>query len=121
MEIQRTQTATREPDSNSFEGIYSDNFEERLSTLLAANAEIELEKKLYPTRHEQIEAALIKNPISVKKAFSYFGLMLGTFPPAAIFLQVLPPGRQETGLLLLLLFVNFICALTGFFSGKLIG
>lgn len=68
-----------------------------------------------------MEAAMMKNPLSVKKAFAYFGLMLGTFPPAAIFFKVASRGSDEFGLFFLLLLVNIVCALVGFFSGKLIG
>lgn len=63
----------------------------------------------------------MKNPLSIKKAFAYFGLMLGIFPPAAIFFKLLSPGNAEPGLFVLLIFVNLVCAATGYFSGKLIG
>jgi hypothetical protein len=63
----------------------------------------------------------MKNPVHVKAAYAYFGLMLGTFPPAAMFFREISLGRDGVGLFLLLIFVNFVCALTGYFSGKLIG
>jgi hypothetical protein len=75
---------------------------------------------LYRTHLEEVEAALIKNPLTVKKAFAYFGLMLGTFPPASIFLKIVQ-NNAEPGLVALFFFVNFICAVVGYFSGKLVG
>jgi len=121
MEIPRNQTATAQPDTYSFESIPCDNSEKRLNALVAINAEIEREKGLFLTNQEKMEAAMMKNPLSVKKAFAYFGLMLGTFPPAAIFFKVASRGSDEFGLFFLLLLVNIVCALVGFFSGKLIG
>jgi len=70
---------------------------------------------------EEVEAALMKNPISIEKAFAYFGLLLGIFPPASIFFRFLVGGNEETLIIILAVLVNLICAVAGYFSGKLIG
>lgn len=88
--------------------------------ILAANAEIDREKATFEDHHEQFEAALMRNPLTTEKAFSYFGLQIGIFPPAVIFYQVIK-NNPEPGMIILLLFVNLICAAAGYFSGKLIG
>lgn len=121
MEIQRTQTITHQNNVCSFAGFDGDrDAQERLNTLLNINAAIRHEKMLYRTHREEVEAALMKNPLAVKKAFAYFGLMLGTFPPASIFFKIFQ-NNAEPGLVALLLFVNLICAVVGYFSGKLVG
>lgn len=94
---------------------------QRLAAILAVNAETAREKELFRTRREQFEAALMKNPLTTERAFSYFGLMLGTFPPAAIFSRLLFDARPEITLVALLVLVNLICAVAGYFSGKLVG
>lgn len=77
---------------------------------------------MFRTFREQTESEMMRHPIPVKKVFSYFGLMLGTFPPAAIFLKMLQPTyNADSSLVILFLFVNLICAVVGYFSGKLIG
>lgn len=88
--------------------------------ILAANAEISLEKLNFQSRREEFEAALMKKPLTTAQAFSYFGLLLGIFPPAAIFFQTLR-HNSEPGFIILFVFVNLVCAAAGYFSGKLIG
>lgn len=117
MDAQRTQTIIDNRTSDlpaSF-----DDTRERLNLILAANAEIEREKETYKDFREQIEASLLKHPLNAEKTFSYFGLLLGTFPPAAIFLQIFK-NNIEPGMVALLIFVNLVCAAAGYFSGKLI-
>lgn len=91
--------------------------------LLKANLEIEREKSLYRNEQERFEADLMKSPLSTQKAVAYFGAMLGLFPPCAIFSKFLfqKSGNPEPGLIILLVLVNIVCAVAGYFSGKLIG
>ena len=60
----------------------------RLDALAAENARFARENLLYPTRREFLEAQLMKNPLDSRRAFGYFGLVLGIFPPAAIFYKL---------------------------------
>ncbi len=62
----------------------------------------------------------MENPVSPQIAFAQFGLLLGTFPPAAIFLKLFPQVTTESGLFVMLLVVNIVCAAAGYFSGKII-
>ncbi len=67
----------------------------------------------------------MQNPLSTKQAYAWFGLLLGTFPPAAIFTRFLTnSGSLNNGdlwILGVIAIVNVISAVVGYFSGKLIG
>lgn len=126
MESDKTQTTTYQ--RNSFE--FADNFndshdaETRLNSLLAIQRENERDHTLYKNEEERFAASLIKNPITTDKAFAQFGLMLGTFPPMALFGKFLAnaqPNSDNYWVIPLLIFVNFVCGGVGYFSGKLIG
>jgi hypothetical protein len=98
---------------------------QRLNTLLEINEKTARDKRLYKSEQEKLEAELMRHPLDTGKTFSYFGLMLGTFPPAAIFIKFLtesPEFRIENLWVLGVIFIiNIITATVGFFSGKLIG
>jgi hypothetical protein len=92
------------------------------------NAEIEREKETYRDEQEKLQAELMKTPLSTETSVAYFGAMLGLFPPFAIFSRFVfekqiynPKISEDFWIIPLLLFVNFICMLVGYFSGKLIG
>jgi hypothetical protein len=97
----------------------------RLEVLLAENAETLKSQKLYQTDSEKFEAELMRNPLTANKAYAYFGLMLGTFPPAAIFMRYIVESRvlvtDDAWIIAVLLIVNVVTAVVGYFSGKLIG
>lgn len=104
------------------------DIEERSSTLdhlLAANAAIAKRKALYPTERDRLEAAMMRHPISNEKTYAAFGLLLGSLPPASIFLRVLGYASdirpEQFWIVALLLLVNTGAALTGFFTGKFVG
>jgi hypothetical protein len=94
---------------------------------LRLNAEIAREKASFHTENERIEAQLMKSPITTEKAVAYFGAMLGLFPPFAIFSRFLfehfrnVSSSDDFWLIPLLLFVNIVCTVTGYFSGKIVG
>ena len=79
---------------------------------------------MFSSDREQMEAALMENPISLNKSFSYFGLMLGLFTPAAIFTRFLMDAgnfrTEDSWVFGVLAVVNLVTAITGYFSGKLI-
>lgn len=93
--------------------------------MFAAKAEAECEKSLYRSESEKTEAAMMKNPLSSVQTFSYFGLILGIFLPAAMFTRIfINDGvlrNEDVWILGILAIVSIISAVVGFFSGKLIG
>ncbi len=127
MENRNTQTVIRQNNINILENLDGGGelAEKRLNTLLMINAEIADEKALYVSEREKFESEMMKNPLSSEKAFSYLGLLLGTFPPAAIFTKFFIENgslrNDEFWIIGVLAIVNLISAVVGFFSGKLIG
>lgn len=128
MEARRnTQTATCQARHDSIIEYDSGDqlTEKRLAALLAANDEIARDKSLFHSEQEKTEAALIRNPLTAKQTFAYFGLLLGTFPPAAIFARLFWDAGNIRGedfwLLGVAAVVNLISAIVGYFSGNLIG
>lgn len=71
------------------------------------------------------EASLLQNPLDSEKAVAYFGLMLGTLTPAAIFAKFFIEDGAINGsdlwIVGVMAIINLIAAVVGFFSGKLIG
>lgn len=66
------------------------------------------------------ELLLMRRPVEAKQAYATFGLLLGTFPPAAIFLKIGAGGfsAAERGFVFLFLFMNVICAVAGLYFGS---
>ncbi len=127
MESRNTKTAEYQSNFDSISN-YDREDElalQRLDLLLAADIETVREKKLFRSEHEKTEAALMKNPLSSVQTFSYFGLIIGTFLPAAMFTRFLIDSRglrsEDVWILGILAIVNIISAVVGFLSGKLIG
>jgi hypothetical protein len=126
MEFRQTTTAER---SSNFIGISdyqseSEIVRQRLDFFLAANAETARQKAIFRTDHEVIEAGMMQNPLTIEKTFAYFGLLLGTFPPAAIFAKfALDSGilyNDGAWILGVMFIINLISAIVGYFSGKFI-
>ncbi len=123
METANTQVAERRFD---FDAYTNDDelAEKRLNDLLSLNAETNRRREMFRSPHEEFEAALMTNPLSGEKTFSYFGLLLGTFVPAAIFARVFIDTKTfesaEFWLVGVAVVVNLISAVAGFFSGKFI-
>jgi len=121
MEHRPTQTADRQHNLNQFAGIdHSDGelVKQRLNSLLAINAETARQKAMYASDREALEAGMMKNPLSLEKTFSYFGLLLGIFPPAAIFIRFAVENRLDGWVFGVMFIINLISAVVGFFSGK---
>ncbi len=121
-----TRTKTKEDQTNSFDlaDFNSDHelTQERLDELISLNAEYARREEIFSSDKEKLEADLMSNPLSVEKAFSYFGFLLGTFPPAALFTRFLIDANNvEFWVVVLLLVVNVVTASAGYLSGKLIG
>lgn len=127
METQGRPTVTYEPNTFEFAGDVgsnsSDDTQARITALLKAKAEFEEEKSLYRNERERLDAVSMKNPLSTQKAISYFGAMLGLFPPCAIFSKLIfsKSANPEPGVVFLFVLVNIVCTVAGYFSGKIIG
>lgn len=65
------------------------------------------------------------NPLSVEKTFAFFGLLLGTFPPMAMFIRFFAEKgifrSEDFWIVGVLAVVNLITAMVGYFSGEIIG
>lgn len=122
MEFRQTKTADRQQNLNQFAGFDRDGelVKQRLNTLLALNAETAREKAMYRTDREKLEAGLMKNPLELEKTFSYFGLLLGMFPPAAMFIRFAIDARVDGWVFGVMFIINLISAVVGFFSGKIV-
>ena len=63
--------------------------------------------------------------MSAAQAFAYFGLLLGTFPPLAIFIKFLSEKgifrNEDFWVLGVIAIINLITATVGYFSGKIVG
>lgn len=63
----------------------------------------------------------MRRPLEARRAYALLGLMLGLFPPAAIFIKMFGYGLgmySESALLFLIcLFMNFTCAGVGYVMG----
>jgi hypothetical protein len=129
METARTQTIARHFDFDTFTTTDADGddkfAEKRLNILLEVNAETSRKKSLFHSDREELEVALMSNPYSIKKTFSYFGLILGTFTPAAMFARFLIGSQisqsNDFWIIGLMLVINLLSAAAGYFSGKMIG
>ncbi len=127
MESRDTKTAACQSGFDSFSHYERDDeiALQRLDALLAANAETVREKFLFRSEREETEAALMKNPLSSVQTFSYFGLILGTFLPPAIFTRYLIDfgglPEKDIWILGIVAIVNIISAVVGFLSGRQIG
>jgi hypothetical protein len=122
MEFRETQTAYRKQNLNQFEGLDRDGelIQQRLNSLLTINAETARRKAMYASDREKLESELMTNPLSLEKTFSYFGLILGAFPPAAMFLRFAIDGKMDGWMFGVMFIINLISAIVGFFSGKVI-
>ena len=127
MDVRNTQTATRQSNLSEIESYQqeSEMVRRRLDYLLAVNTETARQKAFYKSDKEKLEADLMKNPLNLEKTYAYFGLMLGAFPPAAIFIKYAVESKlfinEDAWILGVLFIVNLVSAIVGYFSGKFIG
>lgn len=126
MDARNTQTATRQSNLDEIASYQQDSeiVRQRLDHLLAVNAETARQKAMFQSDKEKLEADLMKSPLNTEKTYAYFGLLLGTFPPAAFFTKFAIDSRialgEEAWIFGILFIVNLISAVVGYFSGKLI-
>ena len=127
MENSRTATAVRRDEFDPLNGYRhaDDNLSlERLNSMLAAHAEKERRDATFDEQSDEPNAPS-KKLIADRQAFAYFGLLLGIFPPAAIFTQLLVKDgsvyNDDLWLIGVFAVVNLISAIVGYFSGRRIG
>ena len=127
MDTAQTRVAERQFDFAAFENHDADGAltEKRLKDLTALNAETDRKRALYRSVREETEALTMTNPLTVEQTFSRLGLLLGLFPPAAIFARVFVDANgsdsSEFWILAVALLVNSMSAAAGFYSGRYIG
>jgi hypothetical protein len=97
----------------------------RLRQLEAAIAAAEQRAQRFRDTREETEMLMLRRPLTSERAYQLFGLLLGTFPPAAIVLRfaMLSQNRGSglESLFFVLLFglpMTIICALMGRFMGR---
>lgn len=122
-------STTTQDETNSFG--YADfdgnrqTVEERLETLAALNEVYDRQAEIFSSDAEQAEAESMKTPYSLTKAFSIFGLLLGTLPPAAIITKIFSESGgsifDEPLMIGLFVVANVVSASVGYFTGGLIG
>lgn len=126
METRKTQIVAKPTNLAASANFESDNefTQKRLDALLKTNAETAREKSLFRSEQEKNNRALMKNPLSAKQTFQYFGLLLGTFTPLAIFVRLFSDKEifrgEDFWFVGVVAVVNLISAIVGYFSGGMI-
>lgn len=127
METRTTKTAVRNANINSAANFESETefVSQRLEQLIALGENTKREEIPYFSGLDNFEAETMKNPLTTEKAVAYLGILLGIFPPAAIFAKIfLEGGNYDGGDLWILSIPAIVCMLsatTGYFSGKVVG
>jgi len=93
--------------------------QQRLDALLSANAQIAHDKAML---RDARDVALMSCPIDSRKAFAYFGYMIGTMPPAAVAIKAIAAGvgteASDALFLILLLTAAAVTGMAGYVTGK---
>ncbi len=79
---------------------------------------------MYRSDRERLEAEMMRKPLSIQQTFAYLGLLLGIFPPAALFARFSLDTsvlQDDAWILILFAIINLLSATVGYFSGKLVG
>jgi hypothetical protein len=94
----------------------------RLNWLVSVNTQEAYLRSRFRHAAEEEQLLLMRRPLDRRKAFSFFGLLLGLLPPAAIFIKMFgyglsggPDGKPL--LFILCLLMNFTCAGVGYVMG----
>jgi len=103
----------------------------RLNWLVAALADEEERRYLFRSADEEAQMGLMRHPLSTRKAYALFGMLLGIYPPAAIFCRLFNSygvGHAFDNQIGASLFwfsfclaMNVICCLVGRKMGSVIG
>lgn len=93
----------------------------RLNYLTNDLAEAERRARLFRTPREEREMRLMRRPLTTPQAFARFGLLLGTLPPAAIFIRLIFSWNSLGMLAWIFAPMLFICAALGRLMAKKFG
>ena len=100
--------------------------ESRLNRLLEANALEAHRRSLFRDAREEEQMLLMRHPLTARRAYARFGMLLGSLPPAIIFARMLgygftPPFAGDGALIFILcLAMNVVCCLTGRAMGSVL-
>ncbi len=79
---------------------------------------------MYRSERERLDAYLMTCPIDSRKAFAYFGLMIGSLPPFALVLRIIgetmPADRIPLMFLILLTAAGVVTGVAGYASARFI-
>lgn len=104
--------------------IEAEESSQRLERLLQVNSAIADHKRLYPTEREAFESQTMRYPLGPDTVFPYFGLMLGSLPPASIFIAfTIAKGIQHAEFwpTVIMSITTFVSSVVGYYSGILVG
>jgi hypothetical protein len=79
---------------------------------------------MFRSDRERLESGLMRSAIDSKKAFSYFGYMIGTMPPATLAMKAIAEGAgngsSDALFLMLLIVAGTVTGLVGYAMGTFI-
>ena len=99
----------------------------RLKWLMLVNEHEERRRNLFRDAAEEEEMMLMqmRSTFNVRESFSLFGMLLGLFPPAAIFARMFGYGMvgPQSGAILFIgcVLMNLVCAIVGYYMGGVLG
>jgi hypothetical protein len=98
----------------------------RLNWLLDENAREARRRSLFRNAAEEEQMLLMRHPLSARRAYAHFGMLLGALPPAVIFARMFgygltPPFAGGALIFILCLIMNVVCCLTGRAMGAALG
>ncbi|MGI9107691.1 MAG: hypothetical protein ACR2G4_15745 [Pyrinomonadaceae bacterium] len=96
----------------------------RLNWLARWNAEEQRRARIFRHPREEEQMLLLRSPIPTQEAYALFGMLLGTFPPAAIFYRLFASGlnaSEATLVLLPCLPMLIACVVVGKHMGAKVG
>ncbi len=124
MERRQTQTINRSADHYRFTNLKDEEpAVRRLNSLIALNAKTARRKSRIALNREKLEAGIMSKRLDLNQTFGYFGLLLGILPPLTLFVKWISLSglnRENLWLIGILLVVNAVTAVVGYFSGRLI-
>jgi hypothetical protein len=96
-----------------------------MNWLLEENAREAHRRRLFRDAAEEEQMLLMRHPLSACRAYALFGMLLGTLPPAMIFVRIfgygMSPRFSDTLLFLILcLFMNIACCAMGRTMGRVL-
>lgn len=86
------------------------------------NAQTAQSRQIFKDNAERTALLMMRRPVNFEHAFATLGAFLGTFPPAAIYMNIYFRHSGEMGWgMALFVIANIITAIAGYFLGALVG